>query len=83
MPNVVDQVQDLGLHRDVERGSRLVGDHHVGTVGERHRDHHPLPLAAGQLVRILVHAALGVRDAYLRQQLDRPRPGRLLRQLLV
>ena len=43
---ILDQIQDLRLHRHVERGRRLVGDEHVGAVGERHRDHHALPLTA-------------------------------------
>ena len=53
---VLDQVEDLRLHGDVERGRRLVGDQHVRTVGERHGDHHALALAARQLVRILAQA---------------------------
>ena len=28
---VLQQVHDLGLHRDVERGGRLVGDQHLGS----------------------------------------------------
>ena len=74
-----DQAQDLRLDRDVERGRRLVGDQHRGLAGERHRDHHALAHAAGELVRIVVRAALGLGDADLAQQLDRariaPRPG--------
>ena len=46
------QLEDLRLHGDVERGGRLVGDQQVGLIGERHRDHHALALAAGELVRI-------------------------------
>ena len=38
----------LRLHRDVERGGRLVGDQQLRAAGERHGDHHPLPLAARQ-----------------------------------
>ena len=49
-----DQVEHLRLHRDVERRRRLVGDQQVGAAGERHRDHHALPLPAGKLVRIEV-----------------------------
>ena len=56
---VLDQVEDLRLHGDVERGGRLVGDQHVGPVGERHGDHHALALAARQLVRILLSRASG------------------------
>jgi hypothetical protein len=47
----LQQLQDLRLHGDVERGRRLVGDQQFRTVRERHRDHHPLALAAGKLVR--------------------------------
>ena len=54
----VDQVQDLRLHRDVERRRRLVGDQHVGVQRERHRDHRPLAHAAGELVRVLAGAIL-------------------------
>ena len=50
---VADQLEDLRLHGDVERRGRLVGDEHLGAAGERHRDHHPLAHAAGQLVRVL------------------------------
>ncbi len=31
--HVLEQLQDLRLHRDVERGGRLVGDQQVGLVG--------------------------------------------------
>ena len=48
------ELQDLRLDGDVERRRRLVRDQEVGLVGERHRDHHPLALAARELVRIRV-----------------------------
>ena len=41
------QFQDLCLDGDVERRRRLVRDQQRGVVGQCHRDHHPLPLAAG------------------------------------
>ena len=47
------EVQDLGLDRDVEGGGRLVGDEQLRVAGERHGDHHPLPHAAGELVRVV------------------------------
>ena len=56
-----EQLQDLRLHRDVERGRRLVGDQQVGLAQQRHRDHHPLAHAAGELVRVHVEAALRPR----------------------
>ena len=58
-----EEVEDAGLDGDVERGGGLVGDEDVGAVGERHGDHHPLALAAGELVRIGGEAVLGVADA--------------------
>ena len=48
----LDELENLRFDRDVEGGRRLVGDDHSRFVGDRHRDHHPLPLAAGQFVRI-------------------------------
>ena len=68
-----EQVEDLRLHRDVERGGRLVGDQQLGLAGERDGDRHPLAHAAGKLVRILAQPLLGRRDADLGQQLDRAR----------
>ncbi len=54
----VQQLEDLALDRHVERGRRLVGDQQLGLAGQRHRDHHPLLLAAGELVRIGAEPAL-------------------------
>ena len=48
--------QDLRLDGDVERRGRLVGDQQLGVAGQRHRDHHALAHAAGELVRIFVAA---------------------------
>ena len=59
---VADQVEDLSLHRHVERGRRLVGDQDLGVEGERHGDHHPLSHAAGELVRVAVDSLGGARD---------------------
>ena len=66
-----EQLEDLRLDRDVERGGRLVGDQQLGLARQRHRDHHALPHAARQLVRILVDALLGRRDADEPEHLDR------------
>ncbi len=46
------QLQDLRLDGHVQGGRRLIGDQQRGVVGQCHRDHHPLPLSAGQLMRI-------------------------------
>ena len=47
-----DQLQDLRLGGDVERGGRLVGDQQHGIEHQRHGDHDALALAARELVRI-------------------------------
>src|SRR5262249_15582370 len=66
-----DQVQDLGLDRDVERGRRLVRDEHAGLAGDRHGDHHALPHTAAELMRVIVDAAPRRGDADHLEQLDR------------
>ena len=71
---VGEQRQDLRLHRHVEGGGRLVGHQQVRLAGERHGDHHPLALAAGELVRVGAHAALGVAQANQFQKFENPRP---------
>jgi hypothetical protein len=75
--DVRQQLENLRLHRHVKRRGRLVGDQKVRLVGERHRDHHALALAAGQLMRIAAEPGFGIRNADLRQQLQRARPRRL------
>jgi hypothetical protein len=56
-----EEEQDLELDGHVERRGGLVGDQQPRVAGQRDRDHHPLPHAAGQLVRVLVEAPLGGR----------------------
>ena len=68
----VDEVEDLGLDGDVQRGGRLVGDQQPGLVGQRHRDHDPLAQAAGQLVRVVVEALGWPGHADQRQHLGGP-----------
>ena len=80
---IVEQGEDLGLDRHVERRRRLVRDHDVRVAGESQRDHDPLAHAAGQLVRIRVDPLRGVRNAHLLQQIDRAPPGLFLRDRFV
>ena len=63
------QPEHLRLDHDVERGRGLVGDDDGRAAGERHRDHHALLLAAGELVRVVLHAAGGQADL-LQQRAD-------------
>ncbi len=72
----LEDVQDLRLNGDVEGSRRLVRDQERRDVGDRHRDHGSLPHAAGELVRVLVDAPLGARDADEPQQLDHALLGR-------
>lgn len=51
--------EDLGLDGDVEGGCGLVGDQELGAVDEGHGDDEALPLAAGELVRIVAKAGFG------------------------
>ena len=44
-----EQVEDRGLHGDVERGGRLVADDEARLAGERARDRDALLLAAREL----------------------------------
>ena len=65
------QVQHLALHRHVERRRRLVGDQQVRPAGQRDGDHHPLALAAGQLVRVGGQPLRGLRQLHAVQQPQR------------
>ena len=66
----LEQLEDLGLDHDVERGRRLVADDDGRVAGEGHRDHRALAHAARQLVRIGVGAL--ARDADELEQLPGP-----------
>ena len=66
---VAEELQDLRLHGHVERRRRLVGDQELGIAGQRGRDHDALALAAGELVRIGLEAALRLGDADGLQQI--------------
>jgi len=50
---VMQQGEDLRLDGDIEGGCGLVGDQQLGLAAQRHRDHHALPHAAGELVRVV------------------------------
>ena len=65
-----EQVKDLGLDGDVERGGGLVGDEQLRAVDDGHGDHHALAHAAGKLVRIVAGAAVGFGDGDIRHGLN-------------
>ena len=66
---VDQQVDHLGLDRDVERRDRLVADDQLGADRERARDAEPLALAARELVRVVAHL-LGPEADPLEQRRD-------------
>ncbi len=67
---LLDELENLRLDGDVERGRRLVGDEQLGLAGQRHRDHHALAHAARELVRVAVDARARIGDADRLQHLD-------------
>ena len=67
--SAAEQVEHLGLDRDVERRDRLVGDEQLGLERDRAGDADPLALAAGELVRVAV-VVLGVEPDAVHQLLD-------------
>ena len=71
LDEIGDEIEDLALDGDVERGGRLVGDQQVGLAGERHRDGDALALAAGELVRIGIDALGGIGQPDAVEQGDR------------
>src|SRR5579862_5494661 len=52
---ILEQVDHLGLDRDVERGDRLVADDQLGLDRKRARNADALALTAGKFVRIAAH----------------------------
>ena len=67
----LDELEDLGLDGDVERGGRLVGDEQRRLAGERHGDHHALAHAAGEPMRIFVQARSRRRNAHALEDAQR------------
>src|SRR5205814_8671504 len=59
---VLQQVQPLRLHRDIERRHGLVADQDVRLERQAARNRDALPLSAGKLVRIFVERYLGQTD---------------------
>ncbi len=62
LPEPLDQLQHLALHGDVKRGRWFVGNNQARVAGKGHRNQHPLPHAAGNLVRIEIEHALRIAD---------------------
>ena len=78
---LLQQIEDLRLHRDVERGRRLVGEQQLRAAREGNRDHDALAHATRELMRVLTHAARGFGNADGSQQRDRGLVGVVLRHV--
>ena len=59
---LLEQVDDLRLNRDVERRHRLVADEKLGVQRERTSEPDALALPTGELVRVPVRRILGQAD---------------------
>ena len=69
---LLDEVEDLGLHRGVEAGGRLVEDEELRVDGQRHGDHDALLLATGELEGVAAQSRVGIGIA-TRRRLSRAR----------
>ncbi len=67
---LVKQIQHAALHRGVEGAGGLVRDEQPRAEGDRGRDEDPLPHPAGELVRILSRAQIGVVQPDAVEQLE-------------
>ena len=83
LAEVLHQLEDLGLHGDVERRRGLVGDQELGVAAQRHPDHHALAHAAGHLVRVVPHPLLGGGDPDEPHHLERAGLRLLVADVLV
>ena len=63
-------VEDAGLHGDVERAGRFIGDDQVGFARERDRDQNALTLTSGEFVWVAADALGGVVEARFGESVD-------------
>ena len=77
------QREDLSLGRYVQRRRWLVGDQQLRIRRQRQRDHHALPHAAAQLVRVELQPRRRIGYLDLGQQVDGAIPRGLTRQVRV
>ena len=73
---VADELQDLGLDRNVQGRGGLIADEDLGVAGHGDGDDDSLAHAAGELVGILLGAAFRFGNAYVLQDLHRLFAGR-------
>ncbi len=66
----LDEFENLRLDRDVKCRCWLIGNQQFRLARQRHRDHHALSHAAGELVWVIVSARARVRNADCFEHLD-------------
>ncbi len=72
LPQLVDEVEDLGLDRDVQRGGRLVGDEQLGLADQGHGDHDALAQSPGEFEGVLVDPLGRLRHLHHPEHLEGP-----------
>ncbi len=68
---LVENIQHLQLHRDVECRCRLVGDQELRAADQHHGDHDALTHATGNLVRIEIEDTFGIADLHRFEHVER------------
>jgi len=71
---VVQQVENLLLNCDIERGGGLVGDKQLRTVDDGHSDHDALAHASGELMRITARSLFRAGNGNVAHAFDRLMP---------
>ncbi len=66
---ILHELENLRLDRHIERGGRLVGNDKFGIARKGDRDDDALTHASRELVRVLLEALRGIRNAHEREQL--------------
>ena len=59
---LLEQIQNLGLNRNVQRSCGLIGDDHIRFGRQGDSNHHALLLAPRHLERVVMHPAFRLWD---------------------
>ncbi len=70
-----NELEHLLLHRHIQGRGRLVGNQQLRLIGQRHGNHHPLPLPSGELMRVGVQPLLRMGNLHLFKQLNHTTTG--------
>ena len=71
---IIQNGQNLHLHRDIKRAGWFIGNQQIGFRHQHHRNHDALAHAAGNLMRVKPHDAFRIADAHRFQHLQRLAP---------